>query len=162
MSQLVQSWSVTRTVCEPWQTNTPQHAYRSVPENMKRRLQNCSFSSYVMLFVAHASWLSTTSPQSSLANMIQRTAWDDGKTRTCMSQKTMIVPCPLLLWRVRSSLSSEFEPFLSVKISCIYDCAHNFLILGQKNNLSILCARHFCCLTIHSSFVLIWFLNILL
>ena len=66
-------------VCEPWQTNTSRHAFRSVPENDKRRKKFYGFSSYVMLFVALAFWALynlESSPQSYLATMIQRTAWD--------------------------------------------------------------------------------------
>ena len=44
-----------RVTCEPWQTNSPQHAYRSVPETVKWKLiyvytHICCFKVYVLLY----------------------------------------------------------------------------------------------------------------
>ena len=84
--------------------------------------------------------------------------------RTHASQKKLIFICPLLLWRVRSSLSSEFGPFFSVKIGCIYDSTsstHNFLNFGPKNCLKVLHARYLYYLSIDTSFDQILCFNIL-
>ena len=148
--------TVTRTVCEPWQTNTPQHAYQSVPENIKHGVINslffvlcnaiCSFC--VLALYEFSAALSGYNDSTHRHRWLQY-------ARTRVSQEKMILLCPLLLWRVRSILSSEFGPFLSVKIWCIYDSssgAHNFLIYDHKNYLNVSSARSFCCLSIDTGF----------
>ena len=148
--------TVTRTVCEPWQTNTPQHAYQSVPESINHIVMDVLFfvlcnaicSTCVLALYDFSAALSGYHDSTHSQRWLQY-------ARTRVIQEKMILLCPLLLWRVRSILSSEFGPFLSVKVGCIYDSsssAHNFLIFGHINYLSVLSARSFCCLSIDTGF----------
>ena len=92
----------------------PQHPYRCVPENVKHMIVHSLF--VVTCEVISSSCVSAlyefSAELSGYHDSTHRVRWFQ-HPRTHLSQKNLIWLCPLLLWRVRSNLSSELGPVLS-------------------------------------------------
>ena len=111
-----------RTVCEPWQTYTPQHAYRSVTENIEHRtiyllcfvVCNVLCSTCVLALCKFSAELSGYN-DSTHRLMTQRTAWDDCNVLEHVWAKTIwfyCIPCCCGGWNL------AYHP--SLYLSCLW------------------------------------------